>query len=92
MNIDKLLNPDFKCLILKKKVYVPPHICYGYENETDYFFGIGGVDKCLEQIKKEILKDPNKYIFPVTIQIFEEATGKLLYNGEINKESIDTRS
>ncbi len=86
--LDKLIHPDFRCEISIGKIDVPPYSCYSYESEFVEVFAIGGTQECLQQIGKEISKRKSKYSFPVTVQIFEEETGILLWNGALYRDYV----
>ncbi|WP_146052905.1 hypothetical protein [Aquimarina sp. I32.4] len=84
--IDKLINPDFKCFIKKQPKDAFHHSSFSYYGAYVSYTSIGGIEECLDSIYKEVTTDHSYYTFPVTIQMYDKVTGKILWNGRIAKE------
>ncbi|WP_062063045.1 hypothetical protein [Aquimarina longa] len=81
--IKELIDPDFRCEILNREVAIKPYTCYTFTSKYNDELAIGGVKECLHSICKIIIQNYSKYNFPVSIQIFSEKTGELLWRGTI---------
>lgn len=84
--IQKLINPDFRCVIEENNALPSYDSCFRYDAICASEIGFGGTKECLEAIKMEVLQYPDRYSFPIAIQIFDKQTEKLLWNGTLNKK------
>lgn len=69
--IGKLINPDFRCIIEENNTLPCYDSCFRYDAICASRIGFGGTKECLEAIKREVLKHPDRYSFPVFIQVFD---------------------
>ncbi|WP_438712658.1 hypothetical protein ACSTS3_10545 [Aquimarina muelleri] len=83
--IQKLINPDFRCVIEENNTLPNYDSCFRYDAKCASKIALGGIKECLEAIKIEVLKHPDRYSFPIFIQIFDQQTGKLLWNGRVTQ-------
>jgi hypothetical protein len=81
--IQKIINPDFRCVIEESKEYPIYGAVFTYDSEHTYIKELGGLKQCLESILEEVLQNPSKYTFPVSVQIFNKKTGKLIWHGKM---------
>ncbi|WP_062055653.1 hypothetical protein [Aquimarina longa] len=83
--IQKLINPDFRCVIKQSEEYPIYGAVFTYDSKHTYMRKLGGIKECIETIIKEVENDP-RYISPVAVQVFDQDTEKLIWHGTITKQ------